>query len=152
MTKHKFQDLEQARSKHQQHHKRNEILLYIFQKMIKTSAWMAIERTKENSAVWKPFVKQGGYPIWAIYRFWWSLSFVIKKIWVSSLSNMENMKIKSRNLQNNKFVAMKRKALPPKIHVPNMSHWEGKEKGRCVWTKWPWIGWWCPNFVIAFQD
>ena len=30
MTKHKFQDLEQARSKHQQHHKRNEILLFTY--------------------------------------------------------------------------------------------------------------------------
>ena len=74
-----------------------------------------------------------------------------RKNLVSSLSNMENMRIKPCNLQNNKFVAMKRKALPQKIHVPNMSHWECKEKGRCVWTQWPWIGWWCPYFVIAFH-
>ena len=72
-----------------------------------------------------------------------------RKNWVSSLSNMEHMRVKSCNLQNN-LKAIKRKALP-KIHVPNMSHWEGKEKGRCVWTKWPWIGWWCPFFVIAFR-
>ena len=79
MTKQKFQSSDQAASKHQQHHKRNEILLYIFQKMIKTSAWMAMERTKENSAVWKPFVKQGGYPCWAIYRFWYHYHLLSRK-------------------------------------------------------------------------
>ena len=69
MTKHKFQNIDQAASKHQEHHKRKEKLLYVFQKMIKTSAWMAMERTKENSAVWKPFVKQARYPCWAISEF-----------------------------------------------------------------------------------
>ena len=33
------------------------------------------------------------------------------------------------------FCGNEKKSPPPKNHVPNMSHWEGKEKGRCVWTK-----------------
>ena len=124
---------------------------YCFQKMTKKSAWMAMERTKENSAVWKPFVKQARFPCWTIYRFWWSLSFVIKK--KLSFIFVKHGKHEGQILQfTEQFCGNEKKSPPPKNHVPNVSHCrEGKEKGRCVWTKWPWIGWWCPFFVIAFR-
>ena len=85
-----------------------------FIKWPKRALWWRWSRRKRTQPCGNHLSNRQGSHVGQFTDFGDHYHLLSRKNWVSSLSNMEKMRVKSCNLQNN-LVAMKRKALPPKI-------------------------------------